>query len=104
MMVDLHKSLSSKVTFKRDDSGNLCQETTIYESETHSQRVCVFKTRHSVVSVTRSGLHIRFLFNRKKNNGFDLENFLYDESNQITDWLSSDGASKIISKAEEGLL
>lgn len=97
--VDLRKSYNAKTRFVEREDGSVEQVTVMYDEKTGRQRRCIFETRHGKVQVTRGGLLIGFNFDRRRLDAAEMESYVYNETNEMTDFLASDCGERAVSKA-----
>ena len=102
--INLNKPYRAVTRFIQNEQGNLEQNTVLYEDNNGSQKQPVFQTKHCKVQVTKTSLLLDFKFPRKKLPTHAIEAYVYDETNMITDFISSDVGQKAIDTAEKEIL
>ena len=101
--INLQKSYRAKTKFVQNEQGDIEQNTVLYEEGTGSQKQPIFQTKHCKVKVTRSSLLFDFKFDRRRLPMYKVEAYVYDETNMITDFITSDLGAKAIDTADNEL-
>lgn len=102
--IRLDKSYKAITRFIQNEKGDIEQNTILYDESNGSQRQPIFQTKHCKVQVTKTSLLFDFKFNRKRLPTHAIESHVYDETNMITDFITSETGARAIDMAEKEIL